>query len=115
MWNNEHKTPYVHYPSSTGREWMGYDDIESLGIKVNKSQYLRHMFRHHNCPPPLKNIIFCDDIFLRCLDLFLYKSGGFVTKCIIVYLYLMFRLESISLLYDNPEKNNLSLIEKYKH
>ena len=39
VWNDEHKTPYAHYAASNGREWIGYDDVESLGIKVKLLSY----------------------------------------------------------------------------
>jgi chitinase len=36
VWNSEHEAPYVHYPGQWGgREWIGYDDRDSLTIKVN--------------------------------------------------------------------------------
>ena len=32
VWNDEHKVPYAYY----GDQWVGYDDVESLEIKVGK-------------------------------------------------------------------------------
>ena len=36
VWNDEHKAPYMHFPGPWGgRQWIGYDDIDSLTYKVN--------------------------------------------------------------------------------
>jgi chitinase len=34
-WNDEQKVPYVY----KGDQWVGYDDFESLEIKVGVTQY----------------------------------------------------------------------------